>query len=123
MGYVAERLVPHARNPPPGVAGGGRGFGAGLRRGASVVRGWPRWWLAAVGGWPGGWGAGYWDGKWEGAVLGGVRMPNTWRRAVRAASSPQRPCTPGTGGTEAEHRYTPRSGVAYGFQRGKGPVR
>src|SRR5207253_6388844 len=48
---------------------------------------------------------------------GGTRTPNTSRSAVSAASSPQRPCTAGPGGVAAEHRYTPRSGVRYGFHR------
>jgi hypothetical protein len=32
-------------------------------------------------------------------------------RTVRAAPSPHMPCTPPPGGVDAEHRYTPGSGV------------
>ena len=39
-----------------------------------------------------------------GPMSGGSRMPKTSRRALRAASSPQRPCTPGSGGVADEHR-------------------
>jgi hypothetical protein len=39
-----------------------------------------------------------------GLMSGASRMPNMSRSAVSAASSPQRPCTPGTGGVAEEHR-------------------
>ena len=42
-------------------------------------------------------------------------MPKTSRSAVSAASSPHRPCTPGSGGVDDEHRYRPGTGVRYGF--------
>ena len=42
------------------------------------------------------------------------------RSAVSAASSPQWPCTPGSGGVDEEHRHTPGSGVRDGFHRGTG---
>src|SRR5262249_35434132 len=54
------------------------------------------------------------------ARSGGSRTPNTSRSVASAASSPQRPCTPGPGGVADEHRYTPRSGVRYGFHRAAG---
>jgi Septum formation len=40
----------------------------------------------------------------SGPMSGISRMPNMSRSADRAASSPQRPCTPGTGGVADEHR-------------------
>ena len=51
-------------------------------------------------------------------VAGRLREP--FPQHPRAADTPHMPWTPPPGGVEAEQRYTPSSGVRYGFQRGTG---
>ncbi|GCE02323.1 hypothetical protein EHYA_10100 [Embleya hyalina] len=46
-----------------------------------------------------------------GPRCGVVLTLNSLCRAARAAKYPHMPCTPGPGGVDAEHRYTPGRGV------------
>src|SRR5699024_11631151 len=50
----------------------------------------------------------------------GSGSPNRWCSAIRAACHPLMPCTPGPGGVDWEHKYTPGIPAAYGFVVGRG---
>src|SRR5699024_6899767 len=50
----------------------------------------------------------------------GSGSPNLSRSAIRAACHPLIPCTPGPGGVDWEHKYTPGMPAAYGFVVSRG---
>src|SRR5699024_1392969 len=58
--------------------------------------------------------------RWGCGARSGAGRPKRCCSAIRAACHPLIPCTPGPGGVDCEHRYTPGMPAAYGLVLSRG---